>query len=216
MEVAYQFVLIYMQARYYDPVIGRFYSNDPVDALSYLSTPNSIHGFNRYAYANNNPYKYTDPDGKMSTPYSMSQNAARVRELDAGKPAGVIAMRHTKMLLGAVAIVSSGGAALPVVAGAITFGDGVMEGSVVSSALQEAGVSENAADSIASGVDLALGAKGLADGAADLGKTFLKSDDAADLAGGTVNITADFAVAQVELDGNLKNISEAFKKDENN
>ena len=208
--------LSYMQARYYDPVIGRFYSNDPVDAFSHLSTPNSIHGFNRYAYANNNPYKYTDPDGKMSTPYSMSKNAARVRELDAGKPAGVVAMRHTKMLLGAVAIVSSGGAALPVVAGAITFGDGVMEGSVVSSALQEAGVSENAADSIASGVDLALGAKGLADGVADLGKTFLKSDDAADLVGGTVNITADFAVGQVELDGNLKNISEAFKEDENN
>ena len=46
-----------MQARYYDPVIGRFYSNDP---LGYRG----VHSFNRYAYANNNPYKYTDPDGK--------------------------------------------------------------------------------------------------------------------------------------------------------
>ncbi|MBT1449252.1 RHS repeat-associated core domain-containing protein, partial [Glaciecola sp. XM2] len=25
--------LVYMQARYYDPVIGRFYSNDPVGVL---------------------------------------------------------------------------------------------------------------------------------------------------------------------------------------
>ena len=25
-----------------------------------------MHSFNRYAYANNNPYKYTDPDGKTS------------------------------------------------------------------------------------------------------------------------------------------------------
>ena len=25
--------LVYMQARYYDPVIGRFYSNDPVDVI---------------------------------------------------------------------------------------------------------------------------------------------------------------------------------------
>ncbi len=55
-----------MQARYYDPVIGRFYSNDPVDALGHMQRGNSItHGFNRYAYANNNPYKYTDPDGKF-------------------------------------------------------------------------------------------------------------------------------------------------------
>jgi RHS repeat-associated protein len=26
-----------MQARYYDPVIGRFYSNDPVDALAQIN-----------------------------------------------------------------------------------------------------------------------------------------------------------------------------------
>ena len=53
-----------MQARYYDPVIGRFYSNDPVDAVSHLSNEEGIRGFNRYSYAVNNPYKYTDPDGK--------------------------------------------------------------------------------------------------------------------------------------------------------
>jgi RHS repeat-associated protein len=49
--------LVYMQARYYDPVIGRFYSNDPIGFRD-------VHSFNRYAYANNNPYKYTDPDGE--------------------------------------------------------------------------------------------------------------------------------------------------------
>lgn len=49
--------LTYMQARYYDPVIGRFYSNDPVGA-------NNVENFNRYAYGNNNPYKFTDPDGQ--------------------------------------------------------------------------------------------------------------------------------------------------------
>ena len=52
-----------MQARYYDPVIGRFYSNDPVDATAFLSQGN-IHGFNRYTYANNNPYRYIDPNGE--------------------------------------------------------------------------------------------------------------------------------------------------------
>ncbi len=50
-----------MQQRYYDPVIGRFYSNDPVGFTA--SNPMM---FNRYAYANNNPYKYTDPDGKAA------------------------------------------------------------------------------------------------------------------------------------------------------
>jgi hypothetical protein len=38
-------------------VIGRFYSNDPVGF-------SNVHNFNQYAYANNNSYKYTDPDGQ--------------------------------------------------------------------------------------------------------------------------------------------------------
>lgn len=48
-----------MQQRYYDPLIGRFYSNDPVGFTA--SNPMM---FNRYAYANNNPYKFADPDGR--------------------------------------------------------------------------------------------------------------------------------------------------------
>ncbi len=56
--------LTYMQQRYYDPVIGRFYSNDPVDMLGHMQRGNLTMGFNRYAYANNNPYKYVDPDGE--------------------------------------------------------------------------------------------------------------------------------------------------------
>jgi uncharacterized protein RhaS with RHS repeats len=67
-----------MQARYYDPVIGRFYSNDPVDASSHLNTPNSIHGFNRYAYANNNPYKFTDPTDMTSDMVINMLNEAEV------------------------------------------------------------------------------------------------------------------------------------------
>ena len=51
--------LVYMQQRYYDPIAGRFLSVDPV-------TTNAKDGsfFGRYHYANNNPYKYTDPDGR--------------------------------------------------------------------------------------------------------------------------------------------------------
>lgn len=53
--------LVYMQQRYYDPVVGRFLSVDPV-------TANSVNGsnFNRYWYANNNPYTFTDPDGRQA------------------------------------------------------------------------------------------------------------------------------------------------------
>ncbi|KRS20750.1 hypothetical protein AAY72_12235 [Alishewanella sp. WH16-1] len=57
--------LTYMQQRYYDPIIGRFYSNDPVDFQGHMQRGNPTMGFNRYAYANNNPYKYSDPDGQF-------------------------------------------------------------------------------------------------------------------------------------------------------
>jgi RHS repeat-associated protein len=57
--------LTYMQQRYYDPEIGRFYSNDPVG----FSASNPMM-FNRYAYANNNPYKFVDPDGRETNPVS--------------------------------------------------------------------------------------------------------------------------------------------------
>ena len=59
-----------MQARYYDPVIGRFYSNDPVGF-------NNVHNFNRYAYANNNPYKFVDPDGEAAKLVKAAFNVVR-------------------------------------------------------------------------------------------------------------------------------------------
>ena len=53
--------LTYMQQRYYDPMIGRFLSTDPVTAYS-----NPVGAFNRYWYGNNNQYKFTDPDGRAA------------------------------------------------------------------------------------------------------------------------------------------------------
>ncbi|WP_460733221.1 RHS repeat-associated core domain-containing protein [Lysobacter tyrosinilyticus] len=50
--------LTYMQQRYYDPQIGRFLSIDPVAAR--VTGDN----FNRYSYAGNSPYTFTDPDGR--------------------------------------------------------------------------------------------------------------------------------------------------------
>jgi hypothetical protein len=48
-----------MSARYYNPTLGRFISPDPVHFIE-----GNIHSFNRYAYANNNPMKFVDPDGR--------------------------------------------------------------------------------------------------------------------------------------------------------
>jgi len=52
--------LVYMQQRYYDSQLGRFISNDPVKA-----DPRTGSYFNRYKYANNNAYRFTDPDGRL-------------------------------------------------------------------------------------------------------------------------------------------------------
>jgi RHS repeat-associated protein len=50
--------LVYMQARYYDAG-GHFLSVDPVGA-----TPGNIFNINRYAYANDNPIRFVDPEGR--------------------------------------------------------------------------------------------------------------------------------------------------------
>jgi RHS repeat-associated protein len=50
--------LSYMGARYYDPVLGRFMGVDPAPP-----SLGNVHSLNRYAYGNNNPYRYVDPDG---------------------------------------------------------------------------------------------------------------------------------------------------------
>ncbi|TDR47593.1 RHS repeat-associated protein [Tahibacter aquaticus] len=51
--------LNYMQQRYYDPMLGRFLSVDPVEVNKQTGA-----SFNRFAYAGNNPYTFTDPDGR--------------------------------------------------------------------------------------------------------------------------------------------------------
>ena len=55
--------LVYMGARYYDPALGRFLS---VDSMGF--SEGNVHSFNRYAYGNNNPYRFKDPDGRLAIP----------------------------------------------------------------------------------------------------------------------------------------------------
>jgi len=53
--------LVYMQQRYYDAVLGRFLSVDPIAAITSTGTD-----FNRYVYASSNPYRFIDPDGRCA------------------------------------------------------------------------------------------------------------------------------------------------------
>ena len=52
--------LIYMNARYYLPQIGRFVSPDTM-----VPEPGNPQSYNRYAYVRNNPMNFTDPSGHM-------------------------------------------------------------------------------------------------------------------------------------------------------
>lgn len=52
--------LINMNARMYDPKIGRFLQPD-----AYVQFPETTQGYNRYTYVNNNPLSYTDRSGNF-------------------------------------------------------------------------------------------------------------------------------------------------------
>jgi len=68
--------LTYMQQRYYDPTVGRFLSVDPVTAYS-----NPVGAFNRYWYADDNPYKFVDPDGRQRAPSMREIDCAETRHI---------------------------------------------------------------------------------------------------------------------------------------
>ena len=54
-----EIALYYLNARYYDPEVGRFISQD---SIKYLA-PETLNGINLFAYCLNNPVMETDPDG---------------------------------------------------------------------------------------------------------------------------------------------------------
>ena len=59
------FGLVNMNARLYDPAVGRFLSPDPI-----IPNPLNSQDFNRYSYCINNPLKYVDLSGMDFTPKS--------------------------------------------------------------------------------------------------------------------------------------------------
>jgi len=72
--------LDYFNARYYSSQHGRFTSVDPENAGADPSDPQS---WNAYAYARNNPLKYTDPDGEKWKVCDNQGNCTEISDLDA-------------------------------------------------------------------------------------------------------------------------------------
>ena len=60
--------LVYMQARYYDPVLARFLAADPS-----LPSAGGLASFSRYSYASENPVSNVDSDGRQTLPLSSYQ-----------------------------------------------------------------------------------------------------------------------------------------------
>jgi len=52
------FGLMFYNARWYDPYLGRFAQADTI-------IPGGVQGYDRYGYSNNSPLRYTDPSGHI-------------------------------------------------------------------------------------------------------------------------------------------------------
>ncbi|SFR54621.1 RHS repeat-associated core domain-containing protein [Pseudidiomarina maritima] len=140
--------LTYMQARYYDPLIGRFYSNDPVG----WTPKNPVMSFNRYLYVNNNPYKYTDPDGEFLWGAIIGAGI----ELGAQLGTGQNVDWSDVAIAGAVGAVTggfAGRAATQALKGAITASKAVKQTAAVSAVASGAG---SVAQDVANGKDISV------------------------------------------------------------
>ena len=68
---------IYLRARYYDPTIGRFITED-----SYWGKDTDPLSLNLYTYAHNNPIMYVDPTGNIiETPWDIANVALDVADI---------------------------------------------------------------------------------------------------------------------------------------
>lgn len=96
-EHLYDFGLINMNGRMYDPITSSFLSVD-----QYVGSPENAQGFNRYAYCSNNPLRYVDPSGWLQVgggasgytpnssanandPYAYAEHGSLLEPRDVGK-----------------------------------------------------------------------------------------------------------------------------------
>lgn len=107
--------LVYMQARYYDPSVGRFLSVDPAGPSA-----GGVFDFNRFAYVDNNPVVRIDPDGRVSAATDAAAErqkhaADEVKKGRAGAESGSLAEKAAGIgafLVGAVGTIAKSSADL--------------------------------------------------------------------------------------------------------
>lgn len=146
---------LWIGARHYDPISGRFLSPDPI------GYPISL---NLYTYANGDPINYFDPDGRMANAAYNSINATRIF-------GGLQALTGTaEMLAGGVVGVVCPPAGVIVVfhgadqtaAGISTMVTGVQYDTLTSTALQSAGFSRGSAEMIDTSLSIGFTMSGAA------------------------------------------------------
>ena len=80
------FGLMYYNARWYDPALGRFAQADSI-------VPPGVQGLDRYAYVNNNPMRYTDPSGH-SIDCGIGESYCETGKLNVKKRSKDVAMQY--------------------------------------------------------------------------------------------------------------------------
>jgi RHS repeat-associated protein len=101
------FGLINMNARLYDPVLGRMLSPD-----SYVQSPDFTQSYNRYSYAWNNPTVYADPDGNFVVLPILIMAAAgmgAIQGMDAAVNKNVSGLKMAAYTLGGAAVGAAAG-----------------------------------------------------------------------------------------------------------
>jgi RHS repeat-associated protein len=75
--------LYFYVSRFYDAQLGRFISADTI-----VPEPNSIKGYDRFAYTNNNPINYNDPSGHRACDDDYSRGCNKVNPPGSGGGSG--------------------------------------------------------------------------------------------------------------------------------
>ena len=162
----------FLQSRYYDPEVGRFLNMDSIE----YADPESVNGINLYAYCGNNPVMGYDPDGTW----------------DWLRAIAVVALAVVAVAAVVAVTVATGGAAAPVVAGAV-IGAGISGVSSAASQLATTGTID-AGQLI---VDMSIGAVSGAFGGSAIG---VGGMTIASFATGAAGSLASDWVAEEELD----------------